>query len=260
MVVAIYAALSMAFYFLVSLPAMLLTGSGEMAIWFARKAWSPAGLWLAGAPLEVSRRAPLPDGPAVYVSNHESALDIWALFRVLPRGVRFVAKQELFRIPVFGAYMKLGGHVPVDRGNHARAVASLRRAGEIVRAGTSLIVFPEGTRSLDRRIHPFKKGPFVVAMEAGVPVVPIAISGSGAVTPKRHIAVSPGTIRIAIGEAVDPGTFADKTALLVEVRHRIIELHRAIGGLGGDEGEPVAAVGLEGVAENRAGGSGAARV
>jgi 1-acyl-sn-glycerol-3-phosphate acyltransferase len=227
-------AVTMALCFFVSLPAMMVTGSGDLPIWLGRHAWSVLGLWLAGARVEVARMPPLPRGPVIFASNHESALDIWVLFRTLPRGFRFIAKQELFRIPIFGWYLSMGGHIPVDRSNRARAVASLRRAGAAVRAGTSLVVFPEGTRSRDGRIHPFKKGPFVIAKEAGVPVIPIAISGSGAITPSKVIAVHPGTIRIAVGDPIDPATFPDKVVLLAEVRRRIIDLHRSIGGLGGD--------------------------
>lgn len=227
-------AVTMALYFFVSLPVMIVTRSGDLPIWFGRHFWSTVGLWLAGARVEVIRMPALPDGPVIFASNHESALDIWVLFRHLGRSFRFMAKQELFRIPVFGWYLKVGGHIPVDRSNRARSAASLLRAAEAVRAGTSLVVFAEGTRSLDGRIHAFKKGPFVIAMEAGVPVIPIAIAGSGAITPKKVVAVHPGTIRLAVGDPVDPRQFADKNALLVEVRRRIIELHLAAGGLGGD--------------------------
>jgi 1-acyl-sn-glycerol-3-phosphate acyltransferase len=176
----------------------------------------------------------VPRGPVIFASNHESALDIWVLFRTLPRGFRFIAKQELFRLPVFGWYLKMGGHIPVDRSNRARAVASLRHAGEAVRSGTSLVVFPEGTRSRNGRVQPFKKGPFVVAQEAGVPVIPVAISGSGAITPSKVIAVYPGRIRVAAGDPILPADYPDKEALLAAVRRQVIELHRAIGGLGGD--------------------------
>jgi 1-acyl-sn-glycerol-3-phosphate acyltransferase len=233
-------ALTMAFFFLVSLPVMIITRSGDLPVWFGRHAWSRLGLWLAGARVEVVRMPVLPPGPVIFASNHESALDIWVLFRTLPRGFRFIAKQELFRIPIFGTYLALGGHIPVDRSNRARAVATLRRAGQTVRAGTSLVVFPEGTRSRDGRVHPFKKGPFVVAKEAGVPVVPIAISGSGRITPSKVIAVHPGAIRIAAGDPVDPARFPDKDALLAEVRHRIIDLHRSLGGFGGDVADAAA--------------------
>src|SRR5512138_2287428 len=236
-IVLVYAAIAMVVIFFGSLPVMLFTRSGALPIWLGRRVWGPWGLGLAGARTRVEPVPKLPDGPLIFASNHESALDIWVVFKVLPRSFRFVAKAELFRLPVFGAYMRLGEHIPVDRGNHASAVQSLRRAGEAVRAGTSLVVFPEGTRSKDGRILPFKKGPFVVAMEAGVPVVPVAISGSGRVTPKNAVAVVPGTIRVAVGEPVDPRAFPDKLALLEEVRHRVVALHRSIGGLGGQPGD-----------------------
>ncbi|HSD22296.1 MAG TPA: lysophospholipid acyltransferase family protein [Anaeromyxobacter sp.] len=243
--VLVYTAVSMVVFFLVSLPDTLLR-RGDLAMWLARFAWSRSILKLAGARVTLTRLPPLPDGPLIFASNHESALDILALVSRLPRTVRFIAKQELFRIPVFGWYMRMGGHIAVDRGNHTRAVESLRRAGAAVRGGISLIVFPEGTRSTDLRVHPFKKGPFVVAMEAGVPVVPVAISGAGRITPKRAIAVYPGEIRIALGDPVDPRAFADRTALLTEVRRRVIEQHRSIGGAGGDPDDAVAAPGREG--------------
>ena len=244
-VVLAYTAVSMVFFFLVSLPDTLLW-RGDLAMWFAKFTWSRSILKLAGARVRVLRVPPLPDGPLIFACNHESALDILALVASLPRIIRFVAKIELFRIPVFGWYLRMGGHIAVDRGNHSRAVESLRRAGAAVRGGTSLIVFPEGTRSVDLRVHPFKKGPFVVAVEAGVPVVPVAISGAGRITPKRNIAVYPGEIRIALGDPVDPRAFPDKSALLREVRRRVIEQHRAIGGAGGDPDDAAAAPGREG--------------
>jgi 1-acyl-sn-glycerol-3-phosphate acyltransferase len=254
----------MAFLFFLGLPVMLVTRSGEFHVWLARKVWSTSCLWLAGVRLDRTRVPPMPAGAAIYAANHESALDIFAVLRIVPSGVRFVAKEELFRIPIFGWYMRLGGHVPVDRRNHARAVASLQRAARVVRSGTSLIVFPEGTRSLDGRVHPFKKGPFVLAMEAGVPVVPVAISGSGRVTPKKVLSVHPGEIRMAAGDPVEPARCADRTELLRAVRGRIIALHREIGGLGGDEADAVAAAGREGVSGEppraSSGGAGAAHV
>ncbi len=243
LVVLAFGAVTMALYFLVSLPLMVLTGSGWLPMWFAKHAWGPSSLWVAGCRRVAEPLPPLPDGPLIFASNHESALDIWVLVEQLPRIVRFVAKAELFRIPVFGWYLRLGGHVPVDRGDRAQAIASLRAAAQVVRAGTSLIVFPEGTRSRDGRIQPFKKGPFALAMEAGVPVVPVAIAGSAAVTPRGLVAVRPGTIRVAVGEPLYPARFADRVALLAAVRDRIIDLHVSIGGAGGDHGRAVAARG-----------------
>jgi 1-acyl-sn-glycerol-3-phosphate acyltransferase len=244
-VLAVTAATMVAF-FVLSLPVMLVTRSGDFPMWLARRAWSPLCLWVTGCRRVLDRLSPLPDGPLIFASNHESALDIWVLLEALPRTVRFVAKRELFRIPVFGWYMHLGGHIPIDRRNHVQAVQSLRAAGALVRAGTSLIVFPEGTRSPDRRVQPFKKGPFALALEAGVPIVPVAVSGSGAVTPRGLVAVWPGTIHVAVGDPVDPARHPDRLALLTAVRDRIIEMHRSIGGLGGDPDRPAAARGVEG--------------
>ena len=244
-VVLLIAAVTMVTFFLASLPWMLLTGKGDLPIWFGRKAWGPLGLFLAGAKLDVRRMPALPPGPVIIASNHESVLDIWVLFSVIPRSFRFIAKEELFHLPIFGWYMRIGGHIPVDRANHQRAVASLTKAGDTVRSGTTIVVFPEGTRSRTGRVQAFKKGPFVVAKAAGVPVIPIAISGSGVVTPSQHVAVFPGPIRVAAGDPVDPAQFPDKEALLVEVRRRILELHRSLGGLGGSEAS-VAPPGTEG--------------
>jgi 1-acyl-sn-glycerol-3-phosphate acyltransferase len=237
----VVAAISMVAIFLGSLPWMLITRSGDLPMWLGRKLWAPLGLWGAGARLEVVRAPAPPPGPVIFASNHESALDIWVLFVTIRRSFRFIAKAELFRLPIFGTYLRVGGHIPVDRSNHQRAVASLAAAGNAVRSGTSIVVFPEGTRSRDGRIQAFKKGPFVVAQQAGVPIIPIAISGSGRVTPSKHIAVHPGTIRVAAGDPIDPAAFPDKETLLAEVRRRIIELHRSIGGLGGGLGGELSA-------------------
>jgi 1-acyl-sn-glycerol-3-phosphate acyltransferase len=235
-----FAGLTMALYFATCLPVMLLTGSGWLPMWMARRLWAPSCLWLAGCRVQAEPLPALPAGPLIFASNHESALDIWVLVRLLPRIVRFLAKAELFRIPVFGWYLRLGGHVPVNRGRRGQAIAALRAAAARVRAGSSLIVFPEGTRSRDGRVQPFKQGPFALALEAGVPVVPVAVSGSGAVTPSGLIAVWPGTIRVAVGEAIDPARFPDRAALLGAVRARIIELHLRLGGRGGDLVQAVA--------------------
>ena len=245
--VAAYAAVSMVFFFLVQLPVTLVTGSADFSIWLARRMWAPSALWLCGVDVEVRAPHGFPDGPAIYASNHESALDIWLLFRTVPRnGLRFIAKEELFQIPIFGWYLRMARFVAVDRRQHARAVAALQQAGRIVRGGTSLIVFPEGTRSRDGRVQPFKKGPFVVAMEAGVPVVPVAIAGAAALNPKGLLSVRPGPVRVAVGAPLTPADFPDKSALLGEVRHRIIALHQELGGAGGDLDDSVAAPGVEG--------------
>ncbi len=244
--VTVYAALFMAIFFFGSVPVMIVTRSGALPMWFARKAWGPWGLWLSGVDLEVVRQAPDPEGPAIFAANHASAIDIWVAVAAIPRSVRFVAKAEVFRWPVFGWYMTMGGHVPVDRRDHARAVESLSRAAGRVRAGTSLIVFPEGTRSRDGLVHAFKKGPFAIAGQAGVPVVPVAITGAGKVTPKSLLHVHPGPVRVTFGRPVRAADHPGKDELLREVRRQIIAMDRAAGGPGGPDEPAVASRGFEG--------------
>jgi 1-acyl-sn-glycerol-3-phosphate acyltransferase len=232
LVVLVYCGLSMVAFFLLSLPVMILSGSGDLPIWLARKAWAPSCLWLSRCPRRARPLPDLPAGPLIFASNHESALDIWVLLAHLPRGFRFIAKEELFHIPVFGWYLRLGGHVPVDRRNRAQAVRSLHRAAQLVRAGTSLVVFPEGTRSRTLRIQPFKQGSFVLAAEAGVPIVPVAISGSGAATPSGLVAIWPHPIALAVGQPVHPRDHPDRREFVAAVRQRVVALHRELGGLG----------------------------
>jgi 1-acyl-sn-glycerol-3-phosphate acyltransferase len=241
-----YAALFMALFFFSSLPVMVATRSGALPMWFARKAWAPWGLWMAGAEVTVRQLAPLPQGPAIFAANHSSAIDIWLALAAIPRSVRFIAKSEVFAWPVFGWYMALGGHVPVDRRDHARAVASLARAAEMVRGGTSRIVFPEGTRSRDGQVHAFKKGPFVIAEQAGVPVVPVAITGSGRITPKNQLHVHPGPVQVTFGRPILPSEHPGRDSLLRAVRQQVIEMDRAAGGPGGADEPAVAARGFEG--------------
>lgn len=142
----------------------------------------------------------LPPGqPCVYVSNHVSLVDIWVLLAVLPGTVRFLAKRELMRVPVFGWAMASAGHIPIDRRKLQSAFGAYETAAGMVRSGTSAIIFGEGTRSRDGRMLPLKKGPFVLGIKAGVPVVPIYISGTWEILPPGRVAPRPGPIGVALG-------------------------------------------------------------
>ena len=161
-----------------------------------------------------------------------------------------MAKKQLKYVPMLGWYMWAAKFVFVDRANHREAVRSLDEAGEQIRGGISIIVFPEGTRSDDCKVHPFKKGPFALAMKARVPVVPVAIEGSGALMPKNSWQITPGPIRVRVGKPIAPEHFENNRELLIrEVRDQIIDQSLAMGGLGGDKSDPVAARGLEGISE-----------
>jgi 1-acyl-sn-glycerol-3-phosphate acyltransferase len=159
-------------------------------------------------------------GPCVYVANHQSWIDIWVLMRVIPASTRLVAKEELRRVPVIGQVLSVSGFVMIDRSNRARSIQSLRQAAEKIRGGRSVLLFPEGTRSRDGRLQPFKKGGFHLALQAGVPVVPVAIHGSFALLPPGSLRSRRGTVRVEFLDPVSPAAFRadDPSALRDAVR------------------------------------------
>jgi 1-acyl-sn-glycerol-3-phosphate acyltransferase len=161
--------------------------------------------------------------PCIYISNHQSNVDIWALISVLPPATRFVAKQSLFRVPALGWAMAASGFIPIDRRNRGRAIRSLRAAGERIRDGRPVVLFAEGTRSKSGLLGDFKKGPFHLAVQAGVPVIPIAISGSGKVLPPRSLWVRPGPVVVRFLSSIDVSPFQpDDPRGLLEAVHRAI--------------------------------------
>jgi 1-acyl-sn-glycerol-3-phosphate acyltransferase len=167
----------------------------------------------------------------------------------LGRPFVYVAKNTLFRVPFLGWHLATAGFIPVDRRNHAAALQSLQKGADVIRSGTSVTFYAEGTRSTDGSILPFKKGPFVFAMQAGVPVVPVAIEGSLNANPKGSLYVCPNTIRIVIGAAIPTAGLSetDRDVLISRTRASVIRQHRRAGGLGGDEGVHVAASGFDGI-------------
>ena len=170
--------------------------------------------------------------PCVVVANHQSWFDVFALAAYLPASVKFVAKQELAKIPVFGRAWSNCGHISIDRGDRTRAIRSIDRAVERARSeAIAVTMFPEGTRSPDGRLYSFKKGAFVLALKAGVPVVPVGISGSREIMPKGSFRVRGGEIRVRVGEPILVAQHADCD------RNELLELsRRAVAGLieGGD--------------------------
>lgn len=144
----------------------------------------------------------LPGQPVVFIANHVSWVDIWMLLVSLPGTTRFVFKKELTRIPFLGRAAIAMGHVPLDRGNRGSAFASYDRAADQIRGGTSAIVFAEGTRSRDGRLLKFKKGPFVLAIAARAPVVPVVCEGSFERLPKGSISPRPGVVTVRIGTPI----------------------------------------------------------
>lgn len=165
-------------------------------------------------------------GPCVFISNHQSWLDILAVLDVLPGSVRFVAKKELGRVPLFGRAMRAAGHIEIDRRNLASAVAAYESAAATIRGGLSAVVFAEGTRSRDGRLLPFKKGPFVLAIVAQVPVVPVVILGSHEALPRGSVRPRPVPITVRLGPPIPTAGlgYTDRDALASRLRETLVGL------------------------------------
>lgn len=165
--------------------------------------WGRGCLVIAGLRLKVEGAENIPaHGPAIYVSNHQSNFDIPILYAGLPIQFRWMAKQELFRVPLFGLAMKRSGYIPIDRSNPRKAMHSLNLAAQKIKAGSSVIIFPEGTRSPNGQVQTFKKGALVIAAKAQVPIVPVAIQGSYAVQPKDRWRVMASPLTLTIFPAI----------------------------------------------------------
>ena len=171
----------------------------------------------------------MPEPPFLLMSNHQSALDIFALLSGLPVSFKFIAKRELFRIPVFGWAMKRAGYISIDRNNPREALKAIEESARKIKDGTAVLIFPEGHRSRNGRLQPFMKGGFSLASRAGVPVVPLAITGSFAVQPKGSIISPPerkGRVTIRVGKpvVVEGKGLSYKAELMGEVRASIERL------------------------------------
>lgn len=215
----------------------------------ASRLWAPSLLWISGSSFEVEGGGSIDwKKPHLFLMNHQSALDIPAGLAAIRSPIRFVAKRSLGFIPVMGWYMHATKMILVDRGKGTQAVAAIQTAADRLRGGASILVYPEGTRSRDARILPFKKGPFVVAIGSGVPIVPMAVHGTAEVMPRGTFRVRPGRIRVKFGEPISTSGLRheDRDDLLRLVRERIIELNLALGGKGGDRGEAIAGRGMPG--------------
>ncbi len=216
---------------LIGFPVLFVTGRIDLlwrlSIWAGR-----TGHRLAGVSTRVEGFEQLdPAGTYIFMANHASNLDPPVITPLLGRRVFILAKQELFRIPIFGYAMRRARFVAVNRTDRRSAIDSIRQAVSTLHSGLGLLVFPEGTRSRDGKLLPFKKGPFHLAMEAGVPVVPITIVGSHDAWPKGKLRLRAMELVIRFHAPIDPHNFADhdsenkdsgnKDALLVAVRAAI---------------------------------------
>ena len=143
--------------------------------------------------------------------NHKSNFDIPVLLDALPGHFRWLAKAELFKIPLFGYAMKRAGCISINRQNHESAVASLNQAAQIIKQSASVLIFPEGTRNPNNGILPFKKGGFVLAIETQVPIVPVIIHGTGGIMPKKQIRIQPQNVVVELAAPIQTGKYSKST-------------------------------------------------
>lgn len=191
------------------------------------KFWARNHLKVCGIKPILTGVEKIPSPPYIFLCNHQSALDIYTLLAVIPYPFRWVAKQELFKIPVFGWALKRGGNISVDRDNPREALKAMEEAGERIRGGVNIVMFPEGTRNTDGTLLPFKKGSFSLAAKAKVPVVPVGIRETNILQPVGNfIPKKPGLVYIHIGDPIqmEDGSTRTKERVMQEVRSRIEEL------------------------------------
>jgi 1-acyl-sn-glycerol-3-phosphate acyltransferase len=189
----------------------------RMSMWGAL-----TGVKLAGVKVETQGLEKIdPARTYIFMSNHTSNLDPPVLLPLIPRRTSVMAKKELFRYPILGETMRMGSLVPVDRGNRDAGISAVKAAAEVIRQGVNMTIYVEGKRSFDGKLLPFKKGPFYLAMECGVPVVPVTIVGSHKLMPKARFRIDPGTVKLIFHDPIEPQKFGSRECLMETVRFTI---------------------------------------
>jgi 1-acyl-sn-glycerol-3-phosphate acyltransferase len=188
--------------------------------------WAKILLLLCNTKVKVIGKENLLRGkPQIFMANHQSDFDILIALACIPVQFRWLAKKELFSIPVFGAAMKSAGYIEIDRYNREKALQSLDEAALRIRMGKSIMTFPEDTRSRDGEIKAFKQGAFYLAIKSGTPIVPVSIIGSGRIMPKRSMKIKPSQVKLVIGEPIKVNSFDidNRYELIEKVRNTIIK-------------------------------------
>lgn len=204
--------------------AISLIDSRGNLVHYVGKFWSLLNLHLTGTRLTLRGGEKIEEGrPYIVMSNHQSLLDVWALIGRIPLQIRWIVKIELRKIPVFGYALERMGHIYIDRGDHENAYRGLDVAADRIRGGTSVIIFPEGTRSGDGRLLRFKRGGSYIAIKSGVSILPVTVNGGRFALPKGTMALLPGKMEIIIGDPIDPRSYGieDQERLMGSVKSAI---------------------------------------
>jgi 1-acyl-sn-glycerol-3-phosphate acyltransferase len=202
----------------VCIPWALITGNigplYRVGMWGA---WT--GVRLAGVRVRTVGLENLnPGATYIFMSNHVSNIDPPLLLPLIPGRTSVMARHELFNYPILGRAMRMASLVPVDRGNREAGIAAVRAAEQVVKRGIHMTIYIEGHRSFDGKLLPFKKGPFYLAEQCQVPVVPVTIAGTHQVMPKRRFAITPGVVTVTFHPPIPPAEFGDRDQLMEKVR------------------------------------------
>jgi 1-acyl-sn-glycerol-3-phosphate acyltransferase len=197
--------------------------TGDVSLLYRVGTWvASAGVRLAGVRVRTVGLDKLdPARTYIFMSNHVSNLDPPIMMRLIPRRTSVMARHELFDYPILGRALRLGSLVPVQRKNREAGIAAVRAAAEVIRKGINMTIYVEGGRSFDGKLIPFKKGPFYLAVECGVPVVPVTIVGTHYAMPKGRFTVKPGEVTVTFHDPIEPRDFGDRDALKAKVREAI---------------------------------------
>jgi 1-acyl-sn-glycerol-3-phosphate acyltransferase len=167
--------------------------------------------YVVGLRVRIEGRDKIPPGVCLLVANHTSFVDPVPIVWAIHRRIGILAKKSLFSIPIVGWAFRMANFVPVDRGNRAAAIASVDVAAKRMKEGLSFLAYPEGTRSYDGRLLPFKKGVFVMAIKAGVPIVPMALAGAHRIAPKGSLRIRPGQVVVRFGDPIGANAYTMDT-------------------------------------------------
>jgi 1-acyl-sn-glycerol-3-phosphate acyltransferase len=197
--------------------------SGDISLLYSMFMWGAwNGVRLTGVRVEIVGLDQLDAaGTYIFMSNHVSNLDPPILIPLIPRRTSVMVKKELFTYPILGRAMRMGSLVPVDRGNRDAGIEAVKAAKEVIGQGLNMTIYVEGKRSFDGKLLPFKKGPFYLAMECGVPVVPVTIAGTHYAMPKKRFAIRPGRVKVIFHEPIEPKEFGSRECLMEKVRASI---------------------------------------
>ncbi len=211
----------MPFAALIGFPWTFITG--DVSFLYRISMWGAfAGVRLAGVDVETVGLEKLdPARTYIFMSNHVSNIDPPVMLPLIPKRTSVMARHELFNYPLLGRAMRLGSLVPVERKNRDAGIAAVRAAREVIRKGINMTIYVEGHRSFDGRLLPFKKGPFYLAAECAVPVVPVTIVGTHSVMPKGRFSIKPGKVTVIFHDAIEPEEFGSRDSLMARVREVI---------------------------------------